>query len=374
MANLDHAEDDQKRVKTSSEAKEQTAEPSSGVREDVNAVVCSVPTFAAASELLSAPYSCLVMKKHRRHISLAPMYLNKKKTGIQQELGAELLKYSQGLKGVPLAYENIMILGHQGDIYDDSGYIHMDIEASFIVFQPDKDHKLLGTVNKLGVGHVGCLVHGCFNASIPKPSLVSVETWRDFGPRVGTELEFEVSALDADSVGVLLIRGRLERTRVQELLAMDESPESIVTTDQPDTPEIEPKPESTEESVEVPPKKKKKKKKDKVKEGEKEVELTNISSCQFEEDTTQDQNGTMGEATGNEACEKKMKKKKKDKRVKEEEELIEVPTMEVNGSDSSGYQSDKPSKKRKRKTDADLISDTGEELEPKIKKRKKVTD
>lgn len=70
-----------------------------------------------------------------------------------------------------------------------------------------------GRVNKLGVSHVGCLVHGCFNASIPKPSLVSTETWRDAGPRIGAELEFEVTALDADIVGVLLIRGRLDRTR-----------------------------------------------------------------------------------------------------------------------------------------------------------------
>lgn len=70
-----------------------------------------------------------------------------------------------------------------------------------------------GQVNKLGVSHVGCLVHGCFNASIPKPSLVPVETWRDAGPRIGAELEFEVTALDADIVGVLLIRGRLDRTR-----------------------------------------------------------------------------------------------------------------------------------------------------------------
>lgn len=68
-------------------------------------------------------------------------------------------------------------------------------------------------MNKLGVSHVGCLVHGCFNASIPKPPLVPMETWRDAGPRVGADLQFEVTALDADVAGVLLIRGRLERTR-----------------------------------------------------------------------------------------------------------------------------------------------------------------
>lgn len=157
------------------------------------------------------------------------------------------------LNGVPLAYDNIRIVGRHGDIYDDSGYIHMDIEANFVVFQPKKGQKLLvcfcfslvkaiifaeelklclennadilqheqmlyfpqGKVNKLGVSHVGCLVHGCFNASIPKPNLVSVETWRDGGPKIGSELEFEVTALDADAAGVLLIRGRLLKTRYQ---------------------------------------------------------------------------------------------------------------------------------------------------------------
>lgn len=70
-----------------------------------------------------------------------------------------------------------------------------------------------GRVNKLAASHVGCLVHGCFNASIPKPNLVPMETWRDAGPQIGAELEFEVSALDSDNVGVLLIRGQLDRTR-----------------------------------------------------------------------------------------------------------------------------------------------------------------
>lgn len=47
------------------------------------------------------------------------------------------------LKGVPLAYDNIRIVGQHGHIHDDSGYIHMDIEANFIVFQPMKGQKLL---------------------------------------------------------------------------------------------------------------------------------------------------------------------------------------------------------------------------------------
>ncbi|XP_023264573.1 DNA-directed RNA polymerase I subunit RPA43 [Seriola lalandi dorsalis] len=375
MANLEHAEDDQKNVKMSGEipaAQVQPTELSSLPGGDAGVVPCSIPSFAAASELLSAPYSCLVMNTHRRHIALPPLYLNKKRTGIQGELEAELLKFSPSLKGVPLAYDNIRIAGQHGHIYDDNGYIHMDIEASFIVFQPKKGQKLLGKVNKLGASHVGCLVHSCFNASIPKPNLVSMETWRDAGPRIGAELEFEVMALDADTAGVLLIRGRLDRTRVQELMAMGESSESSVPAEQPDTADTEPNSEITEEFPDGTPKKKKKKKKDKVKEEEREEEVT--ACCQQDSSMTPELNGIMEEANGNEAGEKKKKKKKKEKLPKDEEEEVELSPMEVHGSDSSGYISDKPGKKRKHETGSDVTSGFSEAPEPPKSKKKRKSD
>ncbi|XP_008296428.1 DNA-directed RNA polymerase I subunit RPA43 [Stegastes partitus] len=365
MANLEHAEDDPKHVKMSGESPAacDPDQPTDGPPYPGKDVVPSaIPSFAAASELLSAPYSCLVRSTHRRHVVLPPKYLKKKRTGIQEELEAELLRFSQRLNGVLLAYENIRIVGQHGDIYDDSGYIHMDIEANFIVFQPKKGQKLLGKVNKLGMSHVGCLVHGCFNASIPKPNLVSVETWRDAGPRIGAELEFEVTALDADAAGVLLIRGRMDRTRVQELLAMGETSESGVPEDQTEPQDTEPTPEPTQDSPDGTPKKKKKKKK--VKEEEMEEEITYISSAL---------NGT-DETNGDEAGEKKKKKKKKDKRLKEEENEMELSRVEVHGSDSSGYVSDKPSKKRRHETVNEDTSGFSEEPEPKKSKKKRKSD
>nr|XP_020443644.1 DNA-directed RNA polymerase I subunit RPA43 [Monopterus albus] len=361
MANSRQAEDDQKHVRTSELPEVRTHVQSADVPlipGKAGEALCTIPSFAAASALLSAPYSCLVMNTHRRHIALPAMYLNKKKTGIKLELDAELLKFSQSMKGVPLAYDSTRILGQYGDIYDDSGYIHMDIEANFIVFRPKKGRKLLGTVNKLGVNHVGCLVHGCFNASILKPNLVSVETWRDAGPRVGAALEFEVTALDADTAGVLLIRGRLEGTRVQELMALAESSECGIPADQPDAPGTEPTPEPTEGSSDKTPKKKQKKKKDKVKEEETEEEVM--------PSYLQDGNTTL-ELNGNIVSEKKQKKK--EKRLKEE---VELSPLEVHGSDSSGYISDKPSKKRKHESGSDVTSGFREDLDlPKPKKKKK---
>uniref|UniRef100_A0A3P8TFT6 DNA-directed RNA polymerase subunit n=1 Tax=Amphiprion percula TaxID=161767 RepID=A0A3P8TFT6_AMPPE len=377
MANLEHAEDDPKHVKMSGEFPAACApfQPADGALvpgTQAGVVPSVIPSFAAASELLSAPYSCLVRSTHRRHVVLPPKYLKKKRTGIQEELEAELLRFSQRLRGVPLAYENIRIVGQHGDIYDDSGYIHMDVEANFILFQPKKGQKLLGKVNKLGVSHVGCLVHGCFNASIPKPNLVSVETWRDAGPRIGAELEFEVTALDADTAGVLLIRGRMDRTRVQELLAMGESSESTVPEEQTEPQDTEPTPEPTQDSLDGTPKKKKKKKK--VKEEETEEEIVSVSSGQQDSSATAALNGTTDEANGDEASEKKKKKKKKEKRLKEEEEEMELSRVEVHGSDSSGYISDKPSKKRKHETANEDTSGLSEDPEPKKSKKKRKSD
>ncbi|XP_061520753.1 DNA-directed RNA polymerase I subunit RPA43 [Phycodurus eques] len=383
MANLEYVEDHPKHVKMSGEISETcpqkaTAGLSSAALRDFAEVACAIPSFAAASELVSAPYSCLVMNKHRRHVALPPLYLNKKKTGLQGELQAELLKFSPSLQGVPLAYDNIQIVRCYGDIYDDSGYIHMDIEANFIIFQPKKGQRLLGKVNKLGVSHVGCLVHGCFNASIPKPNLVSVDTWREAGPRIGSELEFEVIALDADTAGVLLIRGRLDRTRIQEMLAFTESVDSAV--DHADPEDTAPVAEPTEESIVEDSTKKKKKKKDKIKEETeegvtiKEVIEEEAASPFFQDgcNTTLELNGTERDINGEKKKKKKKKKKDKIKEVTEEgvkikeviEEKAALPffqdgsntTLELNGTES-GTNGEKKKKKKKK----DKIKEVTEE-------------
>lgn len=51
--------------------------------------------------------------------------------------------FFSSLKGVPLAYDDIKIVGERGDILDDQGYIHLNIEASFVIFKPKKGQRLL---------------------------------------------------------------------------------------------------------------------------------------------------------------------------------------------------------------------------------------
>ncbi|XP_006211776.3 DNA-directed RNA polymerase I subunit RPA43 [Vicugna pacos] len=284
-----------------------------------------LPTYATACALVNSRYSCLVAGPHRRHIALSPRYLNRKRTGIREQLDAELLRYSESLLGVPIAYDNIKVVGELGDIYDDQGHIHLNIEADFVIFCPEPGQKLMGTVNKVSSSHIGCLVHGCFNASIPKPEQMAPEQWQTLEINVGDELEFEVFRLDSDAAGVFCIRGKLSITSLQ-------TKRSAVSEEVTET--------GTEEAVEKPPKKKKKKKEDpepyEVEGGT--TELADFADVTMERDMQMNNNV-------NGLLEEKPKKKKKKKKHQEDQD--QDPLFQ--GSDSSGYQSDRKKKKKKRK-------------------------
>ncbi|KAL7883607.1 hypothetical protein SRHO_G00012650 [Serrasalmus rhombeus] len=358
MANSKASDEDPKRAAASAGVSAELSRPAGG---GAVASPCLLPSFAQACALVQAPYSCLVMDSSRRHVALPPMYLKKKRTGIQEELNAELLRYSNSLKGVPLAYDHIKVLEPHGNILDDQGFIHLDIEASFVVFKPRKGEKLVGVINKIAVGHVGCLVHGCFNACVLKPAQLNLEQWRDSGLKLGGSLEFEVFQLDADSAGVLLIKGRLEKHRVQQIVA---SFGSAATEEQGENMTVATAEEATDSVSPSKPKKKKKKK-------DRDVGVVeDINSNQEAEAESHDVSSSGMEVDPDSSIhteeKKKKKKKKKDKRQEVNEELPS-PT-EPPHSDSSGYISDKSSRKRKAH-DSEGLCDYSET--PVVKKKSK---
>ncbi|XP_049641668.1 DNA-directed RNA polymerase I subunit RPA43 [Suncus etruscus] len=301
-----------------------------------------LPTYAAACALVPSRYSCLVAAPHRRHVALAPRYLHRKRSGIREQLDAELLRYSESLLGVPVAYDNIKVVGELGDIYDDQGHIHLNIEADFVIFCPEPGQKLMGTVNKVSSSHIGCLVHGCFNASIPKPEQMPAEEWQTLEINVGDELEFEVFRLDSDAAGVFCIRGKLNMTSLPSKCSKDDVAEIV-----------------TEETVEKPPKKKKRKKKD-------------LEPCEVDNGITEPADfadGIMNEDPDaqsilNSLCKEEPKKKKKKKHKRDQDQ---DPVFQC--SDSSGYQSDHKKKKKKRKHSEEAELTAVLEHSPKKKKK-----
>ncbi|XP_051468079.1 DNA-directed RNA polymerase I subunit RPA43 [Apus apus] len=302
----------------------------------------AIPSFAAARGLVGGRYSCLVAAPHRRHVALPPRYLGRKRSGIRAQLDAELLRYSESLQGVPVAYDNIKVVGELGDIYDDQGFIHLNIEADFVIFSPKKGKKLVGVINKVAPSHIGCLIHGCFNASIPKPEQMSIVQWQELGLKIGDELKFQVLHLDSDAAGVFFIRGGLTKSSMKPK-------QSETITDNT----------NGDESQHF----------DHQENGLNDCGGDNVTEeplCEMDNSGGQNTEEQSADAVNGVSDEKKKKKKKKKKHKQEEQEHV-LPT-----SDSSGYQSDHKKSKKKKRTHCEVEESELSQLsqEPKAKKKR----
>ncbi|CAG2242427.1 RPA43 [Mytilus edulis] len=91
--------------------------------------------------------------------------------------------------GVLMAYNNVKILETVGRIFDESPYIHFNVNADFIMFRP-------------AVGF-----HQCFNASIHKPRDLESE-WEGTQLQIGEEFIFKVTNIYTNN-GVLSLRGNI---------------------------------------------------------------------------------------------------------------------------------------------------------------------
>ncbi|NXU90457.1 RPA43 polymerase, partial [Xiphorhynchus elegans] len=296
-------------------------------------------SFGAARGLVGRRYSCLVVAPHRRHVALAPRFLGRKRSGIRAQLDTELLRYSESLQGVPVAYDNIKVVGELGDIYDDQGFIHLDVEADFVIFSPKKGKKLVGIINKVAPSHIGCLIHGCFNASIPKPEQMSVVQWQDLGLKIGDELKFQVLHLDSDTAGVFFIRGGLTKSSMRPK-------QSKTIGDSTNGDEIQ-NLDHWENSLN-----------DCGEDNVTEEPLNKTDNLGRENEEQKSVDAVNG------LCDEKSKKKKKKDKQEEQEHVL--PT-----SDSSGYQSDRKKSKKKKRKHCEVEESELSQLSGKPKAKKK---
>lgn len=151
--------------------------------------------------------------------------------------------------------------------------------------------------------------------------------------------------------------------RVNELIA------SFSSTETGQDEVTEPDSVTTEEpfeSSDTSKPKKKKKKKDKKRDTQ---PVEEVNSNQTDEAVTRSVNGNGMEVDSDPSSRPKEKKKKKEKKQESHGELPS-PSAELPGSDSSGYISDKSSKKRKAQ-EAELLQEDSDILSAKKKKKKK---
>ncbi|KAL0280001.1 UNVERIFIED_CONTAM: hypothetical protein PYX00_001430 [Menopon gallinae] len=149
---------------------------------------------AVLSELVNKKYTCLCLKKCEKKVELSPKYIRNVNAGIRETLDKCLNKYDYSLNGFLLDYRNLKIVSdsNSGRIIGRFGEYLVTISADFYVFQPQIGSLLEGTVHVKTETHIGCLVHKCFNAMVPKPENVEYNSWNCKNIQINDKIVFEI--------------------------------------------------------------------------------------------------------------------------------------------------------------------------------------
>ncbi|KAF9091356.1 hypothetical protein BGX23_005240 [Mortierella sp. AD031] len=125
-----------------------------------------MPNSTTAGEV-SLPAGPFIEVLAKLYIHLPPCFSNKPIEGIQEQLNGFLMRYMPQVDGVVLAHSDLKLLQTSARIMYDSPYSHFWISVKLLVWRPVKGAKLFGTINLQSPDHIGLLLYGTFNASIP---------------------------------------------------------------------------------------------------------------------------------------------------------------------------------------------------------------
>eukprot|EP00794_Sanderia_malayensis_P016694 gene16694-18388_t len=157
-------------------------------------------SYSKAVDYMLKKHSCLFEVVSEKEVRLSPRYIGRINDGIRETLDMDVLNYSDELNGVIFAYNQVKCLEMSACIYDETPFMYFKVTVKYIVFKPKIGKKIKGVVNKIGHGHIGCLVHDCFNAWIQKPNISS----KNYD--IGSECIFIVTGFDVHN-DILSIKG-----------------------------------------------------------------------------------------------------------------------------------------------------------------------
>ncbi|XP_027227957.2 DNA-directed RNA polymerase I subunit RPA43 [Penaeus vannamei] len=353
-----------------------------------------------AKKLLSVPESCLRKVEGELTVLVHPMHSSNIKEGVLEELKALIKRYSKELKGIPMAYEKIQLVSSNGWLFDTNPFHHVVVRAMFYVFTPQIGNILEATVKKKSINHVGCLVHGMFNVSVPRPQEEAVENWCGTCVQEGDVVKLTITDLNVTTY-IPYIKGELDPDRVQELVdARREEEEQKAEANKKVTFDDDSGISSNDHEENVVPEVKKKKKKNVscsdsddqnntvMDDSEDATEVDGTQESQKKKRKRNQEDGEASNVFLLKDVEKKKKKKKKQKQYQEsddevdpEEKTEENDILDSLLNESSISNSDATPKRKKKKGDkldeeetpikSSLSDSESKETKKKKKKHKK---
>ena len=128
-------------------------------------------TAKQSSDKEDADPGVFIRKRMELVVSLLPSSLGDTLKSIEDSLRVFLLKYSDGIEGILLAFDNVEILGDGGMILNEFPHIHYKVSVDALVFAPTVGCRLRGVVTESFHSHLSMVVHHYFNASIPSQDM-----------------------------------------------------------------------------------------------------------------------------------------------------------------------------------------------------------
>ncbi|KAH7913163.1 hypothetical protein BJ138DRAFT_668705 [Hygrophoropsis aurantiaca] len=115
-------------------------------------------------------------------VSIAPVFANNLRGGVEEMLDSMVMRYIPAFRGVVLAHSNLCFLNKTATINADCPFSICPVGFDTTVWSPHVSMKLVGKVNLCSPDHVSLLVHRTFNVSIPKHHLPEDQWEFEYGP------------------------------------------------------------------------------------------------------------------------------------------------------------------------------------------------
>ncbi|XP_057368972.1 neurofilament heavy polypeptide-like [Daphnia carinata] len=158
---------------------------------------------------ISSNLSSAVKVVHEKlHLCIPPYYLNDLGKSVASVIDCRLIRYEPDLGGILAGYGNLAIRESKAQTLFNLSDIHVDVVGNFYIFNPEVNQELVGIVNRISVDHIGCLVHGLFNISLPKPFNIASESWLGKPAKLLDKVKFSITKVDLYSI-VPYIEGKI---------------------------------------------------------------------------------------------------------------------------------------------------------------------